>query len=81
MIENPKKTKTLIKNDSNTNENISSLNGRLLHLSITTDLDDKEDIDKLHEKIEKRIEKKLEENGVKNCIVFVSGPNIKLNLM
>ena len=59
----------------------STLDGRLLHLSIDTDLDDQEEIDQLHEKIEERIEKKLKENGVENCIVFVSGPNIKLSLM
>lgn len=59
----------------------SSLNGRLLHVSITTDIDDDKLVDELHEKIEERIEKKLEESGVKNCIVFVSGPNIELKLM
>jgi len=59
----------------------SSLNGKLLHVSISTDLDEEKDVDELHEKVEKRIETKLKANGVKNCIVFVSGPNIKLSLM
>lgn len=59
----------------------SSLNGRLLHLTIDTDLEDQEQVDELHDKIEERIERKLKQNGVENCIVFVSGPNIKVNLM
>ena len=42
-------------------------------------VEDQDDIDELHEKIEQRLEKKLKESGVKNCIVFVSGPNIELN--
>lgn len=81
----PKPKATPIASKSNPKQKIeltnSSLNGRLLHVSITTDLEDDEDVDELHEKIEKRIEKKLEESGVKNCIVFVSGPNIELKLM
>ena len=57
----------------------TSLDNKLLHVKINTDLQDQDDIDELHEKIEKRLEKKLKDSGVKNCIVFVSGPNIELN--
>jgi len=71
--------KTIAKNSLELSQ--SSLTNRLLHITVSTDLDDKKDVDELHEQIEEEIEKKLKENGVENCIVFVSGPNIKLNLL
>jgi len=58
-----------------------SLDNRLLHITVATDLEETKDVDELYDQIEEDVEKKLKENGVENCIVFVSGPNIKLNLL
>lgn len=79
------KNKTTTKKTSNDNKIIpeidSELSGRILHVKIETDLEEKEDIDSLHSKIEEKIEKKLKEIGIKNCVVFVSGFNIELKLV